>query len=195
MAHGRREVGLFRAFAVRGRMESDDGLHEDRPPPFGGTVTEAPELDGLGKVLSSERLLVVPRYQRRYEWRPRNAEELWGDTVARLNALHDWERDGSPPHVPPERHFLGSIVVTKVEGTGFFALPQWSLVDGQQRLMTFSLLLAVIRDRFTQLLDPSWWSLTQRYLAVIDDSTGVKAIQEIRIRAHEKDIVEFEKIL
>lgn len=82
----------------------------------------------------------IPNYQRPYAWKVEHAETLLDDI---LNAL------GSPddPSDDLDSYFLGSMVVVKDEDR-----PDAEVIDGQQRLTTLTILLAVIR---ALLADPS----------------------------------------
>ncbi|GAA1846736.1 DUF262 domain-containing protein [Pseudonocardia alni subsp. carboxydivorans] len=80
--------------------------------------------------LLADRWLAVPPYQRPYAWEVGNVVEFWDDLEAALN-------EG-------RQHFLGAIVLSNSE-------QRHSVIDGQQRLATTSLLLAAIRDQFVEL--------------------------------------------
>lgn len=81
----------------------------------------------LGSILSDKHFLAVPPYQRSFSWTKTELAEFWND----IQSLIIEEA---------EDYFLGSMV--------FILKPDNSLevVDGQQRLATISLFLAVIRD-------------------------------------------------
>lgn len=83
----------------------------------------------LSKVFSADYDFVIPDYQRPYAWGKDQAGELLGDVQEAL------ERD---PHEP---YFLGSIVLIKEKGVA-----RADVIDGQQRLTTLTILLAVLRD-------------------------------------------------
>lgn len=71
----------------------------------------------------------VPIYQRPYAW----GEEQWRELLEDLSEIEE-----------DEQHFLGSIVVIPAPhrpGINYF-----QIVDGQQRLSTFLIILSVIRD-------------------------------------------------
>lgn len=80
----------------------------------------------------------VPSYQRDYSWAQDNFDELWSDI------LSAWEQSTS--------YFMGTIVLN-AENIG----PErgYDIVDGQQRLATFSVLFSVIRDRCVHFAESS----------------------------------------
>lgn len=88
----------------------------------------------LQPIIEGAKQYVIPLFQRPYSWGRKEWELLWNDLVE----LSEMER--------PRNHFLGSIVtmqtVSVPEG-----VPKFLLIDGQQRLTTIFILLALIRDR------------------------------------------------
>lgn len=88
----------------------------------------------LQKILEGTNQYMVPLFQRTYSWGKKEWGMLWDDL------LEIYEADS------PRDHFMGSIVTmptTSVpEGVAKFLL-----IDGQQRLTTFFILLAAIRDQ------------------------------------------------
>ncbi|MBI3966859.1 MAG: DUF262 domain-containing protein [Chloroflexi bacterium] len=90
------------------------------------------KLQGL---LHTPNQFVIPLFQRYYAWRRKDWERLWQDVVTLL--------ESEPQRV--REHFLGSIVC--VEGvTQPGKVPQYPVIDGQQRLLTLVILLCAIRD-------------------------------------------------
>jgi hypothetical protein len=69
----------------------------------------------------------VPPYQRGYEWDKKEFEDLWLD----LDRIGD----------EVDRHYLGNIILLEKERGELF-----EIVDGQQRMVTVSILLLAIRD-------------------------------------------------
>lgn len=87
----------------------------------------------LFRVFSNDFAFEIPPYQRPYAWTTEHARELLTDILAFLG------NDGQPiEEVNP--YFLGSIVLIKRED-----LPKADVVDGQQRLTTLTILMAVLR--------------------------------------------------
>ena len=75
---------------------------------------------------------VLPRFQRPYAWERREWQALWDD----LMEVHS-AGEGA-------RHFLGAIVVVN-EGSADH-VPRYTLIDGQQRLLTISLLFHALAE-------------------------------------------------
>ncbi len=87
----------------------------------------------LSKIFSDEYVFTIPGYQRPYSWGLDQAQELLDDLLGYMRAGGKTLEDVSP-------YFLGSLVLIKREG-----VPEATVVDGQQRLTTLTLLLSCIR--------------------------------------------------
>ena len=85
----------------------------------------------LSKVFSKEFEFHIPSYQRPYAWTEDEANTLFDD-------LYDFYQTN-----PKENYFLGSVVLVKNEK------PHAEVIDGQQRLTTLTILLAVIASHFS----------------------------------------------
>lgn len=89
----------------------------------------------LSKIFSDDFVFSIPGYQRPYSWTTEQAGELIDDLYGFMRSTNK-ELDDMPPY------FLGSIVLIKQD-----ALPATTVVDGQQRLTTLTLLLSAIRAK------------------------------------------------
>jgi hypothetical protein len=76
----------------------------------------------LGEVFSNGKTFEVPRFQRNYAWDTDNWEELWEDLLQSQSSGQD--------------HYMGAIVLKT-----FADRKHFEVIDGQQRLVTISLLL------------------------------------------------------
>lgn len=74
---------------------------------------------------------VIPEYQRSYVWDTDNIQDLLDDL---------WFAYKNKPN---DEYFLGSLVLKKTEEKEF---NEYEVLDGQQRLTTFFLLMAVLKD-------------------------------------------------
>src|SRR4051812_20255207 len=85
-------------------------------------------------IIDSTRQYVVPVFQRPYSWESAQWATLWHD----LAELCEEEN--------PRNHFIGSIVTMPSKSVPE-GVTKYILIDGQQRLTTLLVLLAVIRDK------------------------------------------------
>lgn len=95
-------------------------------------------LSALQGVLSYTRSYQIPRYQRPYTWKVGRVEELWDDLVV---GYKDQGRMG-------EEYLLGSIVTVESGKKN-------EVVDGQQRLVSLTLMFCALRDSLRDRLKKS----------------------------------------
>src|SRR5688572_4225864 len=95
----------------------------------------------INKIFSDDYILSIPPYQRPYSWGKEQIEELLTDFNDSLNGTVEVNDNTSP-------YFLGSIVLINSSESQ----RHYDIVDGQQRLTTLCILLAVLRH-----LEPNLW--------------------------------------
>lgn len=110
----------------------------------------------------------IPDYQRPYAWTTEQTEELFNDLVS---AIQDTRPLGTT-----SQYFLGSIVLIKNDRD-----PKSSVVDGQQRLSTLTMLFAVLRTVMPEAAD----DITDFLYKKGKVSLGEK--NEYRLTAREED--------
>ncbi|QQE75003.1 DUF262 domain-containing protein [Brevibacillus composti] len=94
-----------------------------------GTIEANKEI--LQKIFSEDFWFLIPEYQRSYVWQTDNITELVDDLYFAFE------------HKPENDYFLGSLVLKKLKESTF---PEYEVLDGQQRLTTFFIMMAVLRD-------------------------------------------------
>lgn len=97
------------------------------------TSTLSAKEQSLSKIFSADYVFTIPDYQRPYSWGTEQARELMEDLLDYMQTA-----GGKVEELAP--YFLGSIVLIKRE-----AESETTVVDGQQRLTTLTLLLSAIR--------------------------------------------------
>ena len=93
-------------------------------------------LSPLQSVLDDSRSYRIPPYQRRYTWELARVEELWEDVV-------EMYKD---PDRKKDEYLLGSIVTVSKKGG------VEDVVDGQQRLVSLTLMFCALRDSLNHYL-------------------------------------------
>jgi len=88
----------------------------------------------LGDVLSNGKRYVMPMFQRDYAWDETEWADLWSDIVAIA-------QEGEGAH-----HFLGALVLQPSRDDATL-----NIIDGQQRLVTLSVLALAVITRIEQL--------------------------------------------
>lgn len=88
----------------------------------------------LQALIEGTKQYIVPLFQRAYSWDKKEWEMLWNDLIE-LCVMEN-----------PRTHFIGSMVTmpTSLMPEG---IAKYLLIDGQQRLTTIFILLALLRDR------------------------------------------------
>jgi len=98
----------------------------------------------LSHIFNGQEKYRIPRYQRPYSWTKDQVSDLWTDLSEE------------------ESVFLGSFVFNyeKFKEDKFV-----EVIDGQQRLITLMILMAVLRDSYKKLGDEEGANLTQGVIA------------------------------
>src|SRR4249919_3895711 len=94
----------------------------------------------VNEVLRDPRRFIVPIYQRQYQWGRRRLEPLWEDIVAKADEV----LEGNARFM----HYMGALILAPTGDADTFATtPSIQVVDGQQRLTSFQLFLAALREQ------------------------------------------------
>jgi len=88
----------------------------------------------LQQLLYGPNQYVTPVFQRYYVWKKKNWKQLWEDITLLLDKPDE-----------KRRHFMGSVVCVPWSIQPG-AMPTFLVIDGQQRLITLSILLCALRD-------------------------------------------------
>lgn len=102
------------------------------------------EASGIAGLLRT-RTLAVPAYQRSYSWSTKSKSAAVRDVAADKQQVVEFWDDLHSSFTNKISYFLGTVVLA---GSGEDGLGRKSVIDGQQRLATASLLLAAIRNRY-----------------------------------------------
>src|SRR5260370_11084094 len=94
----------------------------------------------IGKILGEKQRFVVPIYQRTYAWTVKEQLEPFFEQVEtkateRLNGQRT-----------AYSHYMGALLVIPEGEAVFGRVQEYNVVDGQQRLMTFQLFYAALKD-------------------------------------------------
>ena len=126
----------------------------------------------LAKIFSSDFDYEIPAYQRPYAWTEDQTGKLFKDLYEAY----------SDPESSEDNYFLGSIVLIKEENK-----PHADVIDGQQRLTTLTILLAVLASR----LPESNQATLKKYIR--EDGNKYEGLQprpRLRIRKRDNDFFE-----
>lgn len=123
----------------------------------------------LSKIFSSEFNYNIPSYQRPYSWTDQEAGILFDD-------LYDFYKNEDNN----ENYFLGSIVLIKQDDN-----PKSDVIDGQQRLTTLTILLAVIAHNLTDSEEKGEFRNYINEKGI--KSQGIKPKPRLKIRERDND--------
>ena len=90
-------------------------------------------------ILKEARRFMVPLYQRKYQWADQRLVPFWEDVEAKAGEVLESESKF--------QHYMGALILSPVGPAAQIAVtPKVQVVDGQQRLTTFQLFLAALRE-------------------------------------------------
>ena len=93
----------------------------------------------IEQVLKDGQRFMVPLYQRKYQWGDDRILSFWEDVEAKAGEV----LEGESKFV----HYMGALILSPVDEDSPLAVtPKVQVVDGQQRLTTFQLFLAALRE-------------------------------------------------
>ena len=87
----------------------------------------------LQGTLTAQQQYVIPIFQRYYRWTSKEWEQLWSD-ICELRGQS------------AKRHFMGALVFVPENKPLSYCYPTYQVIDGQQRRITLSLLMAALRN-------------------------------------------------
>lgn len=135
-------------------------------------ITLQPTAKTVEEILGGPHYYRIPRFQRPFSWDSEHIDEFWVDAIENFD-------DG---------YFIGPMVVYREDSR------DWGIVDGQQRLTTIALILAVLRDNFEGVGDEDLADATHRFIerkdpdgkarfilqSDVDEGRWIHAIQQRR---------------
>jgi hypothetical protein len=91
------------------------------------------------ELFDGKKRFLVPLYQRHYAWSAESQIPLLWEDIERIATRIDEDRMSVVPH------FMGAMVVGQIKTYGK-QVQAFEVIDGQQRLTTFQIVLAALRD-------------------------------------------------
>lgn len=93
----------------------------------------------IESILKDDRRFLVPIYQRKFEWGDNRLLSFWEDVSAKATELIFEESKFE--------HYMGALILSPInQGSQIGLTPIVQIVDGQQRLTTFQIFLAALRE-------------------------------------------------
>jgi uncharacterized protein with ParB-like and HNH nuclease domain len=91
---------------------------------------------GFGELIGNGKIYKVPIFQRDYSWHEENWEDLWQDILILNNDSN-------------ASHYMGAIVLQKSS----ISDKEFTIIDGQQRLATLSIIAIAVIEKMLQIVD------------------------------------------
>lgn len=101
-----------------------------------------PTYTSIGKLFTYRPMFFIPKYQRSYAWETESVQ----DFVKDLKDCFDKRKAGKPIN-----HFFGGILSVKYSVEGAVNQHEYEVIDGQQRISTFVLLVACLIEHYKTL--------------------------------------------
>ncbi len=98
----------------------------------------------LKNLIEGEKQFQVPLYQRQYEWKKAQLNQLWDDILEQYDLLTPDESGKSKTDEPT--HFIGSLVLAPSPSIQASGVTSFLVIDGQQRLTSLLVALCALRD-------------------------------------------------
>lgn len=131
-----------------------------------------PQDKTIKELLLSEHQFVIPRFQREYSWEKKHYKEFLDDILDCLLV--------NQGNITVNQYFLGTMLFV---GDCFENdQVEISVVDGQQRLTTITILFSALSDRFLQLGEEKLSKQVFRYIMTEDDNG--EQIRIIKSKTH-----------
>jgi len=120
--------------------------------------------------LDLKRKYVIPRFQREYSWELEELSELWNDLLDNFNISRN--------NLVASEYFVGSLVLVGDDDNTQSIERQ--VVDGQQRLMTFTIAFSVLAQLFKKEKEDKLSDMIHNYIVGTDDDGNLftKVISE-----------------
>jgi uncharacterized protein with ParB-like and HNH nuclease domain len=130
------------------------------------------EISNLKKILADdEKFYQIPNYQRPYSWDKENISDLIDDLVSAFKRNNN------------ENYFCGSIVLVENNNDKRF-----DVIDGQQRITTFTIIACVFRDLYKDILGKK----ALKYISNSIQDEYEESKRKLRFLTNEKYQVDFE---
>ena len=144
------------------------------------------------KLFGEDYLYQIPKFQRPFSWTQENFVDLVDDLTDAYEVNADGagrilNRDDSINKENRDRYepyFLGSIILNEGATSG-----RYDVIDGQQRLTSLSILVAVLRDRVEH---PEWQDSLAKLVKEEEDLVKGKT-STVRLKIRDRDQEFFEK--
>ena len=127
----------------------------------------------------------IPKFQRSYAWGNAEWEDFWRTIAERTLEIETTDRKHSPL-------FMGAIVLqeTTSEVIGSRQIENKFIIDGQQRFVTISVFMAVLRDFYFGQETPLYINWTDDFLRLTLNRTGTESRIRLTLQKDDHEVYE-----
>lgn len=131
-----------------------------------------PTYTSVGSLFEYRPMFFIPKYQRAYAWSAESVEDFIKD----LKNCFDRRKSNSPVN-----HFFGGVLCVRYPVAGTVNQHEYEIIDGQQRIATFSILVSCLIRIYEELKEK----------AIDSGDSGNQGILERRIKLLSERFIEF----
>lgn len=118
--------------------------------------------DSLRDILSNGKKYFVPRFQRDYSWESEQLETLWQDVQEMIKNKENY-------------HYMGYLVMQPTDAN------QYKIIDGQQRLTTFSLFILACIKRLRKINKEKIAEILFRTFIGVEEFDGIHVNRKLTL--------------
>lgn len=132
-----------------------------------------PAYTSVGKIFEYRPMFFIAKYQRAYAWEAEPVEDFIKDlkNCFEKRKLHK-----------PVNHFFGGVLCVRYPVTGTVNQHEYEIIDGQQRISTFTLLMACLIKIYKELLEQAKKSNDTHNEFILEDRIKVLSERFIEFR-------------
>lgn len=135
----------------------------------------------IKNLFSEKYLFQIPNFQRPFSWTVENFDQLFEDLKDAKNNNQEIFADDVQEYEP---YFIGSIILctdeSRADGSGVY-----DIIDGQQRLTSLVILMAVLRDLAVN--KKAYDNLSEKIYQEEDEFAGTSESIRLKVREKEKE--------
>ncbi|MCD4817248.1 MAG: DUF262 domain-containing HNH endonuclease family protein [Candidatus Cloacimonetes bacterium] len=144
---------------------------------------EARQINLLSFISGEDKRLIIPVFQRNYDWKLKHCEKLLNDII---NLIDNPIR---------KSHFIGSIVYISNSEVDMVDLREYVIIDGQQRITTIILLLKAIYDIIEETNISDLSSLKNKIYEYYLINKFQKEQNKLRLKPMKEDDIAFQQLM
>ena len=132
-----------------------------------------PAYTSVGSLFAYRPMYFIPKYQRAYAWEAESVEDFIKD----LKNCFERRKSNNPVN-----HFFGGVLSVRYPVAGTVNQHEFEIIDGQQRISTFTLLMSCLIQIYKDLKEEAENSKDENNLYILQQRIGVLSEKFIEFR-------------